>query len=445
MSSVLRRTAALAVLVALLPAALSGCTADKQPRPPAGAGEGKPAAGQPKGLGDIIVAGRAVTGAKPTGLEKAPYQRTYTDGELYAAVTGYRSTTYAQNGLEAVYEDVLGPAARHGGRAPGDVVTTIDPALQKAAADGLGGRKGAAVALDVKSGRIEALVSAPSFDPATFSGNMPEDAEAWEELESDEDDPKLNRALRQAVAPGDTFHLVVAAAAVEQDLYSSVDAPTRSPLTPGVPARCESASLRTALRFSCDNVFARIATDLGEGTLAQAAEAFGFNDDRLDVPVRAVTSTYPRGADGEADLAATGNGLGGVTATPVQMATVMAVLAGGGGQVRPTMVDHVVRADGSIQRPAAEGAPGRVVAQATADQLRSALGPSASRTAWVAAAADDGDGDGAGAAAWSVSYARTGEGGLLAIAVCVEGSDGAAPAVRVAERLSRAAAARTGS
>ncbi|MFJ8647302.1 penicillin-binding transpeptidase domain-containing protein [Streptomyces sp. NPDC093546] len=444
MPSVLRRTAALAVLVALLPAALSGCTPDQGPRPSAGAGEGKPPAGQPKGLGDIIVAGRAVTGAEPTGVEKAPQQRTYTDGELYAAVTGYRSMAYGANGLEMIYEDVLGPAARHGGRAPGDVVTTIDPALQKAAADGLSGRKGAAVALDVESGRIEALVSAPSFDPAAFSGAMPEDAEAWQELHGDEGRPLLNRALRQAVAPGDIFHLVVAAAAVEQGLYRSVDTPTRSPLAAGVPARCENASLRTALRFSCDNVFGGVATDLGEDALAQTAEAFGFNDDRLDVPVRAVESTYPRGGDGAANLAETGNGLGGVTATPVQMARVMAVLAGGGGYVRPTVVDHVVRAGGSTQRPATGDAPGRVLAPATADQLRSALGPSASRTAWVAPpapAAEDGD----GAAAWSVSYARAGDGRLLAIAVCVRGAGGTTPAVRVAEGISRAVAARTGS
>ena len=37
-----------------------------------------------------------------------PYQRTYTNGELYAAVTGYRSMSFGQAGVEGVYDDVLG-------------------------------------------------------------------------------------------------------------------------------------------------------------------------------------------------------------------------------------------------------------------------------------------------------------------------------------------------
>ncbi|WP_167536411.1 penicillin-binding transpeptidase domain-containing protein [Streptomyces ficellus] len=446
MLSVTRRTAVLTTLLVLLPAVLTGCTnggSDGQPPPTPEAKQpsAKPAPAQ--GLGDIIVAGRAITGAEPTGHPKVPYRRTYTDGELYAAVTGYRSAAFGTSGLEAVHEDVLGPAARHRGRPPGTVVTSIDPATQRAAAEGLRGETGAAVALDVLSGRIRALVSAPSVDPATFGGSTPKDAEAWKKAQADDDKPLLNRALREAVTPGGVFQPVVAAAAVEHGLYASVDAPTRSPLAAGDPAPCENATLRTALRLSCANVFARVAADLGADTLAATAETFGFNDDALAVPVRAAQSTFPRGDRSQKQLAAVANGLGDVTATPLQAARIMAVLAAGGKQLHPSLVDHVTGGDGASRAPTVPpGTPRRVLRQDTAEQLRSALGPSETRSTWVAAPQGAHGGTGT---AWTVSLARTADGRPVAIAVCVTGVDGTAPAMRVAELMGEAARGTTGS
>src|SRR5689334_16413959 len=87
-------------------------------------------------LGNIIVAGRSVTGSARTQGSDLAYKRTYTDGELYAAVTGYASQSYAPTQLEGIYQDVLnGTDSRlksvmdtvTGKQAgPGDVVTTID-------------------------------------------------------------------------------------------------------------------------------------------------------------------------------------------------------------------------------------------------------------------------------------------------------------------------------
>ncbi|WP_443334035.1 hypothetical protein [Streptomyces sp. MNU103] len=86
------------------------------------------------------------------------YKRTYDDGRLYAAVTGYASQAYAPTQLEGIYQDVLNgtdPRLKTvmdtvtGTRAePGNVVTTIDPDVQKAGLDALGETKGAAVAID---------------------------------------------------------------------------------------------------------------------------------------------------------------------------------------------------------------------------------------------------------------------------------------------------------
>ena len=58
-------------------------------------------------LGNIIVAGKAVTGSARTTDSDLAYKRTYTNGRLYAAVTGYASQAYAPTQLEGIYADLL--------------------------------------------------------------------------------------------------------------------------------------------------------------------------------------------------------------------------------------------------------------------------------------------------------------------------------------------------
>ena len=58
-------------------------------------------------LGNIIVGGKSVTGSARTKGGDLEYKRTYTDGELYAAVTGYASQAYAPTQLEGIYADLL--------------------------------------------------------------------------------------------------------------------------------------------------------------------------------------------------------------------------------------------------------------------------------------------------------------------------------------------------
>lgn len=457
-----RRRTVLPTVLALLPLLALGCSAHTDTDGAGGPKSKGPSstraddAPRPvEGLGNIIVAGRPVTGSKPSGHGKFPYQRTYVSGPLYAAVTGFRSITYGQAGLESVYNDVLSAGVKGGGSRSGHVVTTIRPELQTAAADALGSRKGAAVAVDAGSGRILALVSTPLYDPSAFSGYLPSDEKAWKKLLRDSGKPMVDRALREAVEPRETFHLVVAAAALEEGLYRSVDEATRAPLPYTLPgttteltsdaAPCARASIRTALRHSCDNVFAGIAVELGHSSLAATAEAFGFND-ASDVPVRTAESTYPTGDVRDHEVALSGIGTGGVKATPVKMAEVMAVIANGGRSVAPSVVDTVVLGDGTVQKPedgATSAAPRRVISQSTAGQLQSGLkGASGGKgtvgvTGWVAPPTGS---YGSEPTVWFVSYARDKSGRLIAIAVRVDGtgsggSGDARPAVAVTERM----------
>ncbi|MGX1545401.1 peptidoglycan D,D-transpeptidase FtsI family protein [Streptomyces adustus] len=345
-------------------------------------------------LGNIVVAGEAITGSARTKDGDLRYRRTYTDGELYAAVTGYASQSYAPTQLEGIYQDLLNgtddrlrtvlDTVTDKRADPGNVITTIDPAVQKAAYRALGDNKGAAVAIDPKTGRILAVVSTPSYDPSSLT-DANTAGTAWQRLTTDADKPLTNRALRQPLPPGSTFKLVVAAAALENGLYTSVDQHTDSPdpyTLPGTStplrnenasAPCADATIRVALQYSCNNVFGHMAVQLGQDKVRAMAEKFGFDDDSQDVPVRAYASVYPSGMD-KAQTALSGIGQFDVTATPLQMAMVSAAIANDGKLVSPHMVAQITDGGGDVLKNYDDEATGtQVVSSATAKQLRSAM------------------------------------------------------------------------
>ncbi|MCL6669695.1 peptidoglycan D,D-transpeptidase FtsI family protein [Streptomyces panaciradicis] len=408
-------------------------------------------------LGNIIVAGRSVTGSARTKSGDLAYKRTYKDGALYAAVTGYASQAYAPTQLEGIYQDLLNGTDNRlktvmdtvtGKRAePGDVVTTIDPAVQKAAYDALGAKKGAAVAIDPKTGKILAVVSTPSYDPTSLT-DANTAGPAWKKLNADPDKPLTNRALRQPLPPGSTFKLVVAAAALEDGLYSSVEQHTDSPdpyTLPGTTrelsnenpnAPCENASIRTALEYSCNNVFARMAVQLGQDKVRAMAEKFGFNDDAQDVPVRAYTSVYPTGMN-ESSTALTGIGQFDVTATPLQMAMVSAAIANGGKLVSPHMVAQITDGGGDVLKNYDDSAGTKeIVSSSTAEQLQSAMQTVVEKGTGTNArisgvtvggktgTAQHGENNSQTPYAWFTSYGKAG-GKEVAVAVVVEQSNAA--------------------
>ncbi|MFI6487842.1 peptidoglycan D,D-transpeptidase FtsI family protein [Streptomyces sp. NPDC050564] len=408
-------------------------------------------------LGNIIVAGDAITGSAQTKGSDLKYKRTYKDGSLYAAVTGYSSQVYGATQLEGIYQDLLDGTDTQlknpldtitNKRAdPGDVITTIDPDVQKAAYNALGDKKGGAVAIDPKTGRILAAVSTPSYDPSQLStGN----STAWKKLTKDADKPMTNRALRQPLPPGSTFKLVVAAAALEDGRYSDVDTKTDSPdpyTLPGTTrelsnenpnAPCENASIRVALQYSCNNVFAKMAVDLGQDKVRAMAEKFGFNDKTQDVPVRAYTSVYPSDMD-KSSTALTGIGQFDVTATPLQMAMVSAAIANDGKLVSPHMVSQTGDADGNVLRNYDDSTETKeIVSSSTAQQLQSAMQTvitdgtgtnaqiSGATVGGKTGTAQHGENNSKTPYAWFTSYAKSDSNGKeVAVAVMVEQSDAA--------------------
>ncbi|MGW0332593.1 penicillin-binding transpeptidase domain-containing protein [Streptomyces sp. NPDC003011] len=317
--------------------------------------------------GDILVGGRPVTGSRDTG-EQLRHERTYTDGPLYAPVTGFASQEYgttllehAEDGILSGADPMLAPLPLWNdftrARSPGgDVVTTLNRAAQKAAYDGLGGRKGAVAAVEPSSGRILALVSSPSYDPAVLSGNDAGVARSWARLNGDADKPMLNRAVRQTYPPGSTFKVVTAAAALDAGVITDLDAPTDSPAPYRLPGtttsltnesdRCRDLSLREAFKWSCNTVFAKLGVDVGVTGMAATAQAFGFNDTALRIPFSVARSTFDTSVD-RAQLALSSIGQYNTRATPLQMAMVSAAVANGGQVREPYLVERTTRAGGA--------------------------------------------------------------------------------------------------
>ncbi|WP_031477324.1 peptidoglycan D,D-transpeptidase FtsI family protein [Streptomyces bicolor] len=406
-------------------------------------------------LGNIVVGGEAITGSARTTSGDLAYKRTYTDGSLYAALTGYSSQAFGATQLEGIYRNLLDgtdnrlksvlDTVTNKRSDPGNVITTIDPDVQKAAYDALGDKKGAAVAIDPTTGKILAVVSTPSYDPSRITTG---DSDAWKQLTKDADKPLTNRALRQPLPPGSTFKLVVAAAALEDGLYSSVDEKTDSPDPYDLPqssskltnenpsAPCENASIRVALQYSCNNVFGKMAVDLGQDKVRAMAEKFGFNDKEQDVPVRAYTSVYPSDMD-KPQTALSGIGQFDVTATPLQMAMVSAAIANGGKLVSPHMVSRITDSGGDVLENYDDRADSQeIVSSDTAEQLQSAMQTvveegtgtnaqiSGATVGGKTGTAQHGENNSKTPYAWFTSYAKA-DGKEVAVAVVVEQSDAA--------------------
>ncbi|WP_256105628.1 penicillin-binding transpeptidase domain-containing protein [Streptomyces sp. ODS05-4] len=340
--------------------------------------------------GDILVGGRPVTGSRDTG-GRLRHERTYTDGPLYAPVTGYASQTYGTTLLEHTEDGILaGTSAMLTAlplwrdlsrfRPPGGTVhTTVREQLQRIAYEGLRGKRGAVAALDPSDGRILALVTSPSYDPSVLSGTGKAASGAWARLNARTDQPMLNRALRQTYPPGSTFKIVTAAAALESGAVEDPDAPSGVPepyLLPGTRTRlpneaagCGDASLAYAVRWSCNTVMAQLGVRVGLAGMREAAGRFGFNDASLRVPSAVARSNFDDDLTVDR-LALSSIGQYDTRATPLQMAMVAAAVAHEGEIAHPYLVERTATADGDTVRRHVRTSYRRAVSPSTARVLQ---------------------------------------------------------------------------
>jgi penicillin-binding protein A len=340
--------------------------------------------------GAIVVDGNEIASSVATE-DSLTYLRQYAQGPVFAPVTGYYSVIYGNTGIERAENDVLAGtddrlwvrrlADLFTGRDPsgGNVQLTLDGATQQVAMDALDGLTGAVVALEPSTGKVLALASTPTFDPAQLSSHDPAAIRAYRD--SLDDDQLSNQAVSERYPPGSIFKVIVSAAALSSGDYAPdtvVPAPqeltlpnTNTTLSNFGDSACDPSgqqSLTDALTISCNTAFAQLGIDLGEERVREMAESFGLDDEGFEMPLPVAGSTVGDIATA-AELGVASIGQQNVVVTPMQAAMIAAAVANDGTLMRPYLVDSVQAPDLTVVDQTDPEEMSRPVSGEVADQL----------------------------------------------------------------------------
>jgi penicillin-binding protein 2 len=238
------------------------------------------------------------------------------------------------------------------------VQLTIDLSMQKAAEDAFhaAGYWGSAIVLDPRNGDVLTLVSLPAYDPNAFAAGI--NRAAYQALITDKLRPLQNRAIQGRYSPGSTFKLVVATAALEENIIT----PDHRIFCGGGGTfygrffKCHqtrghgSVNLREAIEKSCNVYFYTLGNMLGVDRIHKWAVNLGLHGKSgIDLP-NEQDSLVPssewkkqrygeRWYPGETISVAIGQGQNAVT--PMGLAVMMATLANGGTRHVPRLVSAV--------------------------------------------------------------------------------------------------------
>jgi penicillin-binding protein 2 len=276
-----------------------------------------------------------------------------------------------KSGASQVEVDAFGRQIRELERREGqpgaEAWLTIDLELQKFVAKRLGDASASAVVMDIHTGEVLSLVSTPSFDPNALNRGLSQ--LEWKTLVSSPMAPLTNKAISGQYAPGSTFKMVVALAA----LAKGVVTPNTKHVCTGELVLGDSIfhcwkklghgamDIVSAITQSCDVYFYEVAKQTGIDTISAMARRFGlgqvlnielFGESKGLMPTRKWKKKEKKISwqQGETLLAGIGQGL--VLATPLQLAVMTSRLANGGKAVLPHLIQSVVPNSVAFQKPA---------------------------------------------------------------------------------------------
>lgn len=338
--------------------------------------------------------------------------RDYSDGLIFSNVIGYEgkikkeeleenenyllTDSIGKKGVEKYYEKYLrgepgkinievdskGQVIRELGvvnpKSGDDLVLNIDSQLQKKIFDSLSGvlekeglKAGAAVALDPRNGAVLAMVSVPSFDNNLFAQGISN--EDYSKLINDENKPMFNRAISGEYAPGSTFKPVMASAALTEGVINeSTQIESRGGISIGNWFFGDwkahgFTDVRKAIAVSSDVFFYSVGggyggiRGIGIENIKKYANLFGYGElSGVDIPNEATgfipTEKWKEEKIGEKWYV--GNtyhasiGQGYITATPLQIANSIAVVANGGTLYKPKVVSQIKKGEETIYNKA---------------------------------------------------------------------------------------------
>jgi peptidoglycan glycosyltransferase len=315
---------------------------------------------------DGVVIARSVPKGRGDALR---YVRRYPEGELYGHPIGYSFVRQGNSEFEKYHDDTLvGNESEfksifdelRGEKQEGnDIVTNIDSDAQLTALEGLRAVPGfgAVVAIEPATGRVRVLASNPPYDP----NRVP--YELTKLNTNDLEAPLVDRGTQSRYPPGSTFKVVTAAAALDSGVITPetpIDAPGSLDVQ-GIPLENDfgtsysGLTLDSALTNSVNTWFAQVGEKVGQDTLFEYMDKFGFNTTpALDLPseqlgvsgIVELSTGDVLGRSDPIDIARVAIGQERLLATPLQMAEVAAAVANGGKLMKPQIWNRVVDPDG---------------------------------------------------------------------------------------------------
>jgi len=316
------------------------------------------------------------------------FVRRYPLGSLFGNPIGYSFVDRGRVGFELSHNDelvgnkteflsVLDELQGHAQKGD-NVQSALNENAQRAAVEGLAGRRGSVVAMVPSTGEIKAMVSIPEYDP-----NSVENSNTFKRLNSDDSAPLFNRATQAGYPPGSTMKVVTATAALDSgDFTPNSVLSGRSPIAiEGVPLSNSGGEqfgdipMTTALTNSVNTWWAQAGERLGKDTMFKYMERFGFNaKPRLDYPgfQLATSGVFDGnkllGPSDAIDIGRVAIGQERLRVTPLQMAEVAATVANQGELMEPRLWSKVIDPDGREDElnPAHQS---RVMSEDTASEL----------------------------------------------------------------------------
>ncbi|MDE0693071.1 MAG: penicillin-binding protein 2 [Gammaproteobacteria bacterium] len=304
-------------------------------------------------------------------LDEARYAATAFIGR-HGVEQFYEDSLHGEPGHRRIETDARGRQVRtlfeQPARAGADITLHLDASLQRAAADALGDRRGAVVAIEPRTGGILALLSQPGYDANLFVTGI--SAAQYHELKASRETPLFNRATRGLYAPGSTFKPVMGLAGVSHGVTTWEDTVNDRgsfringegrvyrdwSWQPGNSGGQGIVNLHRAIYRSSNVYFYSLGSELNIDDLASFAGQFGYGrNTTVDIAFAQAgvlpSRDWKRGALNEAwypgDTVNLAIGQGFLLATPLQLAAVTATIANRGHPVRPRLL---LSSDGEVR------------------------------------------------------------------------------------------------
>lgn len=281
------------------------------------------------------------------------------------AQKGYNETSLiGKAGLEQVYEDTLRgddgaeiyiergmdkiTIASKDVKNGSDITLSIDTALQSKIYSEMAGEKGAATAVNPKTGEVLAMVSAPSYDSNTFTTYISKTQETkWEENDYADE---LNR-FNKTYSPGSTMKFLTSVIGLENGVIDPNEEKNIEGLTwqkdsswgdykiTRVTDPGKSVNLKDAANYSDNIYYGQVALDLGSEKFINGLKSFGIGEElTFEYPMETTQISNDGDLNRDILLADTGYGQGEVMVTPLHMALAYSTLANEGNIMQPRLV-----------------------------------------------------------------------------------------------------------